>query len=345
MIILRRSLRQLQGLITDRDYLLERAGVPRDPRGIVLGCGFATAAAVGLVALLNDDLIGWAYVVAGLLGYLFLQTRLIPVSVWLLVAAAGIWGAWAGARGALVEAGYGAVLAVVAALPVADEWSEEPNPQPNLSPTSAAAEESSPAEIAITSIGRFQVRVGERDLTSRIVDKRTIGGLWCYLLALAAKTPGGSIARAMLASQLSPGLPKRRQRERCRRQLWDLQHDLGPELGALVIVDRSSVRLDVSRTSFDVALLQQLCNELNQRIDSSIDARLLMQVRRALDETADQVFLPDFERLAADAGIDQIAARRAVVEARSHVNFLRAELARLLSQQRAEARASKGEVL
>src|SRR5579859_4522569 len=145
MIRLRRNLRELQGLLSDRDYLLDRAGVPRDPRGIVLGCGFATAAAVGLVALLNDDPIGWAYVVAGLLGYLFLQTRLIPVSVWLLVVAAGIWGAWAGARGALVEAGYGAVLAVVAALPVADEWADDPKPQPNLSPTSSRVEESSPS--------------------------------------------------------------------------------------------------------------------------------------------------------------------------------------------------------
>src|SRR5206468_3488597 len=132
---------------------------------------------------------------------------------------------------------------------------------------------------SISSIGHFHVQVGGRDVTSGILDKRTIGGLWCYLLALAARTPDSAITRALLATQFSPGLPKRRQRERFRRQLWDLQHDLGPELGALVIVDRSSVRLDVGRTTFDVALLRQLCSELNQRIDSSIDAQLLLHVR------------------------------------------------------------------
>lgn len=338
---------RLRALLTDKQQLLDLAGVPRDPRGIVLGCGFAGAAGVGLVAILNDDLIGWAYLVVALIGYLFLQTRLIPVSVWLLVAAGGIWGTWAGASGAMVEAGFGLILVLVAVQPVADEWGpeEDTKPQPNLSQTSSVAEESSPAPvISISSIGRFQAQIGERDVTSRILDKRTIGGLWCYLLAIAARTPGGSISRAMLATQLSPGLARKQQRERFRRQLWDLQHDLGSELATLVVTDRSSIRLDVARANFDVALLQQLRSELEANLDSPIDANLLIQARRALDATADQVFLPDFERLAADAGIEPVVAKRTVLEARSHVNFLRAELARLLSEQRVKARPQKGDL-
>src|SRR5712691_2897687 len=44
--------------------LLKTLGVPTDPRGIVLACGFIAAALFGLFAILTPpgDPIGWAYI-------------------------------------------------------------------------------------------------------------------------------------------------------------------------------------------------------------------------------------------------------------------------------------------
>src|SRR5260221_5760592 len=58
--------------------LLDKLLVPRDPRGIVLACGFAGAAALGVSALVLGDPLGYAYLAAAAIGYFFLQTRLVP---------------------------------------------------------------------------------------------------------------------------------------------------------------------------------------------------------------------------------------------------------------------------
>jgi hypothetical protein len=320
-----------------RDHVLALLGGPMDPRGIVLGCGFAGAAGFGVLALLNHDPIGWAYLAAAIAGYAFLQTRFVPSLVWLLIAGAGAWGGMAGAPGGWVETFYGLLLAGVASLPAAepDDIDFTNEPQPNLSSTSTPVEESTqPAEISISTLGLFQVLVGGRDVTPQILAKRTVGGLWCYLLALAARNPTRLVDRSALASDIAPGMPRDQQRERLRRRLWDLQRDLGPELGGLVRLSRKTVHLDITETSFDVLLLHELPSELRDNVGHPIDGELVLKVRRVLDGSAAQVFLPDFERLAADAGIEPAAARRALAEARSHIAFLRSEVARLLTQQR-----------
>ena len=307
-------------------------GIPTDPRGIVLGCGFAGTFAVGLVALLDGDPLGWAYLAASLTGYVFLQTRLMPCFLWLLVAAGGCWGAASGAPGGWVEAGFGLVLAAVALVRPFDSSVVSEEPQPNLIRGSNPAEESAPpVDIAIYSIGHFQVVVDGEDITARLLEKSSLAGLWCYLLTLAARTPEASINRSMLATHLAPGHGLRQQRDKLRRQIWDLQHDLGPALGRLVVADRWSVRLDLSSATFDVQLIRELCAELESTTRGPITAELVKRVQRALDETVDQQFLPDFERLAASAGIDQVIARRLVTEARSHIGYLRGRLAQLLA--------------
>src|ERR1700692_3093006 len=76
--------------------VLDKLLVPRDPRGIVLLCGLVAAAALGVSALMVGDQIGYAYLVAVAVGYLFLQTRLVPSMLWLLVALGGVAPALAG---------------------------------------------------------------------------------------------------------------------------------------------------------------------------------------------------------------------------------------------------------
>src|SRR5712692_5398493 len=98
--------------------LLETLGVPRDPRGIVLACGFFAAAALGIGALLVHDPIGYAFLAAAAVGYFFLQTRLLPTLLWLSIATYGAVGALAGDPINWIECGLGLLLAAVALVPV-----------------------------------------------------------------------------------------------------------------------------------------------------------------------------------------------------------------------------------
>jgi len=98
--------------------LLETLGVPRDPRGIVLACGFFAAAALGIGALLVHDPIGYGFLAAAAVGYFFLQTRLLPTMLWLSIAAYGAVGAAAGNPTDWIESGLGLLLATVALIPV-----------------------------------------------------------------------------------------------------------------------------------------------------------------------------------------------------------------------------------
>ncbi len=93
--------------------------IPKDPRGIVLACGFVAVAALALAALVGGDWVGFAYLVAAGLGYFFLQTRLVPATVWLAVGAAGVLGATAGDSADWIVVALAGVLAVISVLPPA----------------------------------------------------------------------------------------------------------------------------------------------------------------------------------------------------------------------------------
>lgn len=101
-----------------RDKLL----VPRDPRGIVLACGFLAAAALGVNALVFGDPLGYAYLAGAAIGYFFLQTRLVPTALWLLISFGGAAGATAGNSSGWIVCGLGLLLAVVSLLPVPAEF-------------------------------------------------------------------------------------------------------------------------------------------------------------------------------------------------------------------------------
>lgn len=99
--------------------LLKTLGVPTDPRGIVLACGFVAAALFGLFAILTPpgDPIGWAYIGLAVVGFLFVQARIVTTGLWLLVAAGGAAVAAAGNVSGWLEAFVGLALAVVSLIP------------------------------------------------------------------------------------------------------------------------------------------------------------------------------------------------------------------------------------
>jgi hypothetical protein len=108
--------------------MLETLGVPRDPRGIVLACGFFAAAALGIGALLVHDPIGYGFLAAAAVGYFFLQTRLLPTMLWLSIAAYGAVGALAGDPINWIECALGLLLAAVALVPVPAIYLTRPVP-------------------------------------------------------------------------------------------------------------------------------------------------------------------------------------------------------------------------
>jgi hypothetical protein len=109
--------------------VLDALLVPKDPRGIVLLCGFVASGAFGLVALLSPpgDPIGFAYLAVAVVGYFYIQTRGLTTFLWLLVAAGGAAAGLAGGPAGWIEFALGLGLAVVALTPLPDELRSRPD--------------------------------------------------------------------------------------------------------------------------------------------------------------------------------------------------------------------------
>lgn len=318
--------------------------VPGDPRGIVLGCGFAGLAALGLVGVIDGDPLGYAYLAWALVGGFFLPTRAVPTFVWLLVAGGGLWAVSAGSPAAWVQVAVGLILASVAMLPPADDARlllaapalASIELQPKLSQTSTFPEVSRRAaphgEVMIRTLGHLQILVDGRDLAPSLLDKRILGYLWCSLLAVAVSSPGGAIERAALASELAPGPNRRSQLERLRRQLWDLQHDLPQPLAAMVHADRNQVRLDLGGVDCELVNLRRIADQI-RRGDRGASGRVIADVQAALDATGHGRFLPEFEHLARSAHQSRSSTMQVVTEVRTWVLQTRISLAQFLARQ------------
>jgi DNA-binding SARP family transcriptional activator len=346
--------------------VLETLGVPRDPRGIVLLCGYVAACAVGLIALLTppDDPIGWAYIALAAVGYFFIQTRGLTTFLWLLVAAGGTAIALAGGPSGWVEFGLGLALAVVAlvpvpaayrTLPISPEGQIKPLPSlsaksdssrfPEVSPTHTSRKTEEPGSndldavglgpvsdvrLELRSIGRLRVVSDHKDLAASIEDRPVLAFLFKYLLAryVLGRPP---LVRDGLGEELSPGVPQSSQRKRLRRQLYDLQKDIASPIAVLIHASRTHVWLELDDADFDVAQLRDLANQIRQR-GSMIDAELAVAVQGILDETEAQEFLPGFEELENKVNGGRGTAGQLVAEARELIANQRAELVRALAE-------------
>jgi len=347
---------------------LTTLGVPRDPRGIVLACGFAGAGAVGVGVLLPPgDPIGFAYLGAAVLGYFFLQTRFLPTFLWLLIAAYGALGGVGGAAGGWVECGLGLLLAAVAAIPTpVDSTPEKPLaaatqtiesshqngqsavaetsapvevPLPAIRETSASLEESPSVgagqvlerqgRLAIRSIGTLQIRAAGQDMTRGLEDKPVLSFLFEYLLARWVLDEP-KVVRPALGDELSPGLPSKNQLDRLRKQLYDLQRDIDPALGALVRADRTSVWLELSDVDSDVTELRSLASTLTDDHEL-ISPQQAGTIERLLNDIHGKEFLAGFEELERRVTQSRGTAGQVVADARLRLAEHRADLARALA--------------
>ena len=355
--------------------LLDVLLVPRDPRGIVLLCGFVVAAIFGLMVILSPpgDSIGWAYVVLGLVGYLFIQTRLVTTFVWLLVAAGGAAVAWAGNPSGWVESGLGIALAFVSLVPLPPEYREHPvNPKlvpitaglpPPLIATNGGHKANSrpqepedsatqtsdtahvcgqptahgngsmpaladAARVAINAFGHLRIEVGARDITHRLSEPRLVF-LFSYLLARQIRGVEIAADRTALAEEVAHGISPGNQRDRLRKQLYDLQ-SADPVFDRLLRVNRSQILVDLQGVDFDAGNLLETSRQISER-DGLIGVELADQIRRQLEVTKGEL-LAGFSELEHQVTEGKGTASQIVEEARAQVSGARADLAHALGQ-------------
>jgi hypothetical protein len=356
--------------------LLERLGVPRDPRGIVLACGFVAVAALGIGALLVDDPIGYGLLAAAAVGYYFVQTRLLPTILWLSIAIYGAVGALAGDPINWVECALGLALGAVALVQVPSiyrgqfagrlalatestaaqqdgETSAFPEVRPTQSSgnaevggsgplqTSAKAEEPAAEadaadtytnghRLAIHSIGPLRLIGSNGDLAPALDDRPVLAFLWKYLLARWVLAEP-QVARTALSDEASPGLGESSQRERLRKQLYDLQRHLPAELAAPVRSNRTHVWLQLDGIESDVALLRDLSNRIRER-GFLINAALAGEIHQTLAATDSLEFLAGFEELEHRVNQGRGTAGQVVADARTAIANQRVELVRALAE-------------
>jgi hypothetical protein len=307
----------------------------------VLLCGFVVAILFGLLALLTPpgDPIGWAYILLGVVGYFYIQTRIFTTFVWLLVAAGGAAVASAGNPSGWVETGLGVVLAAASVLPVPGAYREQTfkratalvSPLQEAAPAAQSSGFVTPrvgvARVEIRTIGRLRIEVGGQDITHRLSEPR-LEFLFSYLLARQVWGLEGPAARPGLADEVAPDITAANQRERLRRQLYDLQ-EADPVFDRLLRSNRSSVSLDLQDVDLDVGRLLEMSRSISQH--DLIDTELAEQVRRMLDETKGE-FLAGFSELERAVTRGKGMAGEVVRQARLQIAKARADLAFVLAQ-------------
>jgi len=181
--------------------LLETLGVPRDPRGIVLLCGYVASAAFGLVALLNppSDPIGFGYIAIAVVGYFFIQTRGLSTFLWLLVAGGGAAAGLAGGVGGWVELVIGLALAGVALTPLPVEPRNQPTQplQPSVRAAVSALENGDGGRGL--SADSFQSSTKVEDSPSRTSTKTEVDSLSNGASHVSTKPPEPGSGRSKVA--------------------------------------------------------------------------------------------------------------------------------------------------
>jgi hypothetical protein len=330
-----------------RSRLLDALLVPRDARGIVLACGFVAAAALGLSAVVLGDPIGYGYLAGAAVGYFFLQTRLVPTVLWLLVSFGGVAGATAGNASEWVVFGLGALLAIVSVLPPAEPGGQQSSrrlEQPATNGEFKAQLEITPVvdssrnlevrpsrRVLVRTMGRLRIEVDGLDLSPRLHEQPRLEFLFCYLLARAILNATASVERSTLAEEVAPGFPARTQRERLRKQLYALQAALGSGLKALLRVSPTSVGLDLSGIDLDTSELEGMSRQVSGR-QALIDGELSAEIRRLLEDTAGGEFLSGFSEIEHQVTGGAGGASEVVEAARFAVAGWRADLVRALAE-------------
>ena len=183
--------------------------------------------------------------------------------------------------------------------------------------------------LSIRSIGPLRLTAGNQDLAGDLEDHPVLAFLFMYLLARAVL--GDRPARSALGDELSPGVTETSQKERLRKQLYELQKEAAPEVAALIRTNRTHVWLELDAAESDVAALSALCGRVRHHA-FLINAELAAQIGKTLDDAASREFLADFEELENKVNQGRGTAGQVVAQAREAIANQRADLVRALAE-------------
>jgi hypothetical protein len=181
---------------------------------------------------------------------------------------------------------------------------------------------SNAGDVRIAALGSFLVEADGADVSQGLEPRLEF--LFGYLLARTVGGRDGAADRTALAEEVAPGIGPPSQRDRLRKQLYDLQ-SLHPVLARLVRVSRSRVSLDLQGVDFDVTRLLEI-SHIVAGPDSLIDTSLANRVRGVLAKT-DGEFLAGFSELEHQVTGGRGSAAEVVEQARVLIAGARADLA------------------
>lgn len=339
----------------------EWLGLPTDVRGAVLAAGSLVLVLYGLALILGGDLLGLAWLAAGIVSYAFLHGRLVPAVTGLAVALAGLLAAATNLAG-LIPFLAGLALAGVAFWrptfsdtgvgTVGIDQTEPPagarEPVEERRVTSSLVVDAIPEQapvsvqeratpevatgVRIETIGRFRILVDGKDATLELARKRTLQFGWKFLL-VRALAGHGPISAEDFGDELSPGLPLRTQKRRARQQIWDLLNDLSKPLGSVLGKDGQDLFFNLKACAVDVVDLRAMAPRVSQ-VGGLLPDELAVAGAGLLASSAGDV-LPEF-----DAQIKQFNQGRGTAgdnlrEVRLEVDDLRADIACALADRHA----------
>ncbi len=310
--------------------------MPADVRSILLLVGYAGLLAIGALNLYEQDWSGLVLVAAALAGAVFVRGRLLNIGIWLGVAVFGL-GALAGldTRG-VFPLGIGVVGAVISAwpdaglmarlrAPAAMPFTDEPLDSTNDEPEPVRP----PAELELHTIGRLELRAGDKDLTANLLEHPVLAFMWLHLLARLAAGADRRLDRSALSDEVWPRLDTATQKERFRNQLRAIRKLPSP-LANRVQTEGDLVGLDLSGCDFDVNRLRALAAEAQGA--GIMSPRLLRRATTLLDEVGTGLFLPGWEEIEHRVTGGRGGAAELVNSARRQVADHRADLALALAE-------------
>ena len=178
------------------------------------------------------------------------------------------------------------------------------------------------SNVRINALGGFLLEADGADVSQGLEPRLEF--LFSYLLARTVLGLDGAADRTALAEEVAPGIGPGSQRDRLRKQLYDLQ-SVDPVLGRLVQVNRSRVSLDLDGVDFDVTRLLEISHIVTGP-DSLIDTPLANRVRGVLAKT-DGEFLAGFSELEHQVTGGRGSAAEVVEQARVMIAGARSDLA------------------
>jgi hypothetical protein len=185
----------------------------------------------------------------------------------------------------------------------------------------------SPTTLVIHSIGRFQLLVGDRDLTEELTRMSVLRFTWLYLMAVQVLSEAFQ-TREETAPRVTPPRIKD-PKGRLRDQLRDIKEKLPQAIARPIVTTTELVRFDPEGCDWDVLRLRHLLARCLDWGGEVVPRELLPELERELAALAPGEFLPGWDALERHA-LNGNPNEDLIRDIRLKVGTLRADLTAIL---------------